>query len=74
MAINIQLNDGVRFFDNGREIVVVTAAYAPKYLQAKAYSNKEVFEIADLATQIADGRSLSFWSGVVQSVGQDAQS
>ncbi|MGF1873660.1 hypothetical protein [Photobacterium indicum] len=73
MAINIQLNDGVRFFDNGREIVVVTAAYAPKYLKAKAYSNKEVFEVTDLATQIAAGRSLSFWSGVVQSLGQDAQ-
>jgi len=68
MAINIQLNDGVRFFDNGREIVVVTAAYAPKYLRAKAYSNKEAVEVDALAAEVLAGRTFSFWSGSIQSI------
>ncbi|MCW8329407.1 hypothetical protein MD588_11370 [Photobacterium sp. SDRW27] len=68
MAITVQLSEGTRFFDNGREIIAVSASYAPTYLKSKAYAHKEVFEVNDLAKEVAAGRAISFWSDSVQSV------
>ena len=67
MAVTLQLFDGVRFFDNGREIVAVSASYAPTYLRSKRYAHKEVFEVKNLAAEIAAGRAISFWADSVQS-------